>query len=113
MSDLSTARNVIVIAGRGAGVWPAHLPSPPRMRGRDGRGRAGGTPAVPAYLAGSGSPCERPRFCISKMFTLKPLPMIMSPGFGRAAGGRSHLAAIVIVMLPPGRASLCDVTVIV
>ena len=74
--------------------------------------RASVVAASQAYR-GSGTPCERPRFCISKMFILKPLPMIMSPGFWSAVQGPSHLAAIVMVILPPGRAALSEVTVIV
>ena len=136
MSDMSTGRNVMVISAE-IGVRELSAPSPRScgervgVRGPQAQTR-GETPSpgmsakdaliptsprkrgeVSAFYRGNGMPCERPRFCISKMFILKPLPMIMSPGFWSAAQGPIHLAAIVMVMLPPGRASLWDVTVIV
>ncbi len=95
-------------ASGAVGLLPADALRPPR----DDQRRSAVLMSWRAY-GGSGTPCERPRFCISKMFILKPLPIIMSPGFWSAVQGPSHLAAIVMVILPPGRASLSEVTVIV
>jgi hypothetical protein len=53
------------------------------------------------------------RFSVSGMLIFIPLPMIMSPGFWSAAQGPSHLASIVMVILPSGISGRCDVTVIV
>jgi len=53
------------------------------------------------------------RFCSSGTLIFMPLLMTMSPGFWSAAQAPSHLASIVITILPPGISSLSDVTVIV
>src|SRR5258707_13724181 len=65
------------------------------------------------YRGGGGVAGEGLRFCNSGRLILTPLPKTMSPGFWSAAQGPSHLASIVIIILPPGISSLCDVTVIV
>ena len=69
--------------------------------------------ALSRGLWGGGRSGEVLRFSISGTLIFMPLLMIMSPGFWSAAQGPSHLASIVMIILPSGISELCDVTVIV
>jgi hypothetical protein len=53
------------------------------------------------------------RFCISSIFILKPFAHNHVAGFLVGRAGAEPFGCLVMVILPPGRASLSEVIVIV
>jgi hypothetical protein len=71
---------------------------------------------IPPYPCKASTLSERIRCCGStyrRLFRIMSPSMKMSPGSWTEAQGPTHLAAIVIVFVPPGMASFFVVTVIV